>query len=876
MKKIISAFAFQTVLAFGLIHFNYSSSPKNNFVKGDGEEMEDGYVKQIHAKYANPTTGKIPSMGLMKAWNELTLRGLMPSPYSFSSNHDRSNAWSPVNDFFASIAVTKMCYDPQNTQTFYFCTGEGWYNADASVGTGVWKSTDGGANWSQLASSNNVKFQYCQDIAVHPTTGAVYVCTRNNGLMRSTDGGNTFHKLLGAGAGYGFNTNTAVDVEFTKNGGVFCTLGIFTNGGIFYSNTGDSGTWIHQTTGFPAFGTNRIEIATAPSNDSVAYAVAQNSAGYTVKGIYKTTDKGLHWDTLPNPGGNHQWAKKQAWYDLAIAVDPHNENVIALGGWGLWRSQDGGNSWMQLSHGKLDSLTYQYVHVDQHEIIFDGSDTVYFGNDGGIWQCTNFTSAFPGIYDRDYGYRVTQFYGLDISQTTGSNIVIGGTQDNGSLNMMSSGISPFTKLSGADGAYSSVNFLNDSLMYTNKNSNGTFRIHDYGVSNTRDTITNRWLTDADVDFINAMAMDVNDPNILYQASHKGLWRLKNANTVHLLDSAWEKCTMNYGDITAIGIAKDTANMVFIGRADGSIGRVAGADTTNATYAPHNCDLGSEMNNGYINCIYVDPANGNHVFCIQTNYGIKNIYETNNALADTVHWKAQDGDLPDLPVNWVFPHPSNANVCYIATDLGCFYTDSLAGDSTHWLPCSNGLANVRVQMFAYRDSDHQLFCTTHGRGMYQTTLSTAGPYNLTWAERGPLNVGGRTQTIMVDPNDPLHHKIWAGSVAGGLWETDDINTVPSVTGINYGIEQPTSSFSVYPNPVGNSGTTISFSSLNEKLSVYIFNAAGEMIQTLASNQYFVKGNNKLMWQPSSLLPNGIYFVMIKGTDRKEVKKVVVVK
>ena len=58
--------------------------------------------------------------------------------------------WTPTNDLFANIAITTICASPLATQTFYFGTGEGYGNADAIRGNGIWKSTDGGATWNQL------------------------------------------------------------------------------------------------------------------------------------------------------------------------------------------------------------------------------------------------------------------------------------------------------------------------------------------------------------------------------------------------------------------------------------------------------------------------------------------------------------------------------------------------------------------------------------------------------------------------------------------------------------------------------------------------------------------------------------------------------
>ncbi len=52
-----------------------------------------------------------------------------------------------------------------------------------------------------------------------------------------------------------------------------------------------------------------------------------------------------------------------------------------------------------------------------------------------------------------------------------------------------------------------------------------------------------------------------------------------------------------------------------------------------------------------------------------------------------------------------------------------------------------------------------------------------PSDIVWDERGPSNVGGRTRALMFDPNDPANKKVWAGSVSGGLWYTNDITADP---------------------------------------------------------------------------------------------------
>ena len=255
----------------------------------------------------------------MKAYRELKNRGFYNSNSTHFKTEESEEGWQQIDDFFPSLSVTRIAYDPNNTQIFYFCTGEGWYNADAVRGAGVFKSIDGGETWAQLTSTDTIIFDYCQDIVVHPVTSDVYVGTRSSGLQRSTDGGATWEKVLGFGVGS--LKNTICDIELTADGGVFASIGIFETDGIYFSPSGDAGTFVKQTTGLPGSGYFRIDMATAPSNANVAYSIYCNSSDYKVKGIYKTSDKGETWTEVNMPGGDDQLAASQAFPVLVGPVE---------------------------------------------------------------------------------------------------------------------------------------------------------------------------------------------------------------------------------------------------------------------------------------------------------------------------------------------------------------------------------------------------------------------------------------------------------------------------------------------------------------------------------------------------------------------------
>lgn len=862
------------VLAGGLLAAGCGRRADQGRAK-DGEDESASIIGAMefdHMREQDPHTGLIPSGAVMAAYRSLKARGFYAENVVPYKMQDETEGWQPVNDFFPSLSVTKITYDPNNTQVFYFCTGEGWYNADAVKGAGVWKSVDGGNTWAQLASTNNPDFDYCQDIAVHPATGDVYVATRSAGLQRSTDGGITWQKVLGAGAGA--SANSICDIDFTADGDVFTAIGIFATGGIYFSPSGDSGTYVKQVNGFPTGGIFRIKIATAPSDAGVAYAVTCNSSNYKIQGIYKTTDKGSTWFAINRPDNNYEFAAKQAWYDLSLAVDPHNADIVAMGGLNLWRSQDGGDSWQQISSGKLDSVLVRYVHVDQHEIVFQNSDTVYFTNDGGIWRCDNFSAPVPFIYNENTGYDVTQFYSVALHPFSGNNQVMGGTQDNGTPYCYNDGLSPFKEVSDGDGAFIAFHTDTPRIFYTAAEYRPVYRFTNGGYE-VPDTIANHYLLSGNMLFINPFIIDYNSPDVLYQGSSKGLWRLKHASTADSTD--WEKACNITGIITAIAVSVNVPNIVFFGRntSSGEIYRVDDAPDADSTLAPVNLDPLGELPSfplfGSIYCssIAVDPNNAAHLIITYSNYGVNSIWETHNALDAVPEWQSVEGDFPDVPVYSAALHPLDTGVCYIATEIGVFYTDHLSGASTQWIPCTD-FPVVRTDMVSIRRSDLQIVAGTHGRGIWQASLDPSGMNNdISWQERGPTNVGGRTRTLMIDPNDPSGKTVWAGSVAGGLWKTNDISAVPVTQEL---IVQP--GCNVFPNPAPSNGFTVILTpATGGNWRVALYDVTGRYIDEIMPETH-VSGNRTVTYMPRERLHPGLYFVVFVSGNTRIVKKLII--
>ncbi len=821
------------------------------------------YINHEVLMTRNPATGEVESH---KLWQYLLKQnGTMGQVKQHSKALFYPNTWTNVDDQFASLAVQRLVYDPNNTQTFYFCTGEGWNNADAARGAGIWRSTDGGVSWNQLSSTTSDTFYYCHDMLVHPVTSDIYVATRRAGIMRSKDGGQTWEQVLGVDNGS--LRNEATDIELTADNELVVCIGNFSTDGIYFSPTGNAGDWDHRMSGLPTT-VRRIELATAPSNADVMYCIPTSSVridSNRIHGVYRSDDKGMTWDTLALPGGNRDMARKQGWYDLIVKVSPDDEDFVLVGGLNTYRTLDGGKSWQKMFEGstreRRKDSSLQYVHVDQHEVVFKTSDTVLLGNDGGIYRCDDIKADTPFFYDINKNYNVTQFYACAIDAKAGSQFVIGGTQDNGSQGSTDHGISPFRKLSWADGSYCNIDHEDGDIFYTTTQYRRLYR-NNHGKI---DTLTNDNIVNDNTLFINPIEMDPNDPEMLYQLTNRGLWRLPNARTATADD--WEKACRTFGSFSAIGISKSSPNTVYLGRTDGGgLYRIDNARTSDDMVLPANCDPNSLLPSGYCRSIYVDPVDVNHVVTVFSNYGVESVWESFDATADFPTWMSHEGDLPDIPIRWVLLHPENKKVCYLATEAGVMMTTELNQTNTKWVPINDGLANVKVNMIRLRESDLTILAATHGRGLY--TGKIQDDYSIKWEERGPLNVAGRTRTMMFDPNDPSGKKLWAGSVSGGLWVAQDYDS------INTGFDVSPELFAVKygPNPVVNNTLTLYVDSETLRtLSVSWFTELGQEIR---SQTYSLKADRYEIEQSTTNMASGMYFLKLESEDFEEVYKIVV--
>lgn len=626
-----------------------------------------------------------------------------------------SPAWVPVNDFFSNLAITSISQNPANTQEMYFTTGEAYFNADGIRGLGVFKSSDGGNTWNQLASTTAGNFQYIYRVVVN-STGVVFVATYFNGLYRSVNGGTTFTKVLGTGLGItGASSNRCYDVDIASNGDIYATLS-----GSIHKST-NAGVTFGAAMTLPITG-SRIELATAQSDPNYVYAVLKSTAGNDVVGIIRSVDAGTTWTTRSEPVDADtgtpatDYSNGQAWYNLTIEVDPNNRDVLYTGALDIFKSTDGANAWTQISHW-YGGFGFQNVHADNHLIYFQpgSSSVIYFGNDGGIYRSINGTAATPTISYRGAGYRTIQFYGCAIHPTAGSHVHLAGAQDNGSHRFGTAGLGPTTTVTGGDGAFCHIDQDQPTYMFTQYVYNNYRRSTNGGTSFTNVNFNNNG------QFINPSDYD-NTANHMYGSEAAGKYMYWSNPQTGSTFTAVSIALFGSAEVSAVTCSDATQDLVFFGLDNGDVIKVSNANTATPTAT----DLSTGLPGSYVSCVALERGNENHMLVTYSNYGVNSVWESING---GTSWTSVEGNLPDMPVRWAIFNPNDGTQALIATELGVWSTDLLNGASTNWGPSNSGLANVRTDMLQYRTSDNLIIASTHGRGLFSTNISSPTP--VTW-------------------------------------------------------------------------------------------------------------------------------------------------
>jgi photosystem II stability/assembly factor-like uncharacterized protein len=638
---------------------------------------------------------------------------------------DGGATWTPLTDSQCSLAMGSVALDPVNPEIVYAGTGEQNFSGDSYYGCGVLKSVNGGQSWTEVGrsviTSAGTRRPRISRVVVDKftanTAAAIVFAATDAGLFRSASAGATWAQT---GGPIGAVTDIVAD---TSNTGVFYAAngelsGPSRNG--VYKTTDGGVTW---TQVFQQANAGRINLAISASSPQTVYAAVEDahnggSADGALLGIWVTTDGGGSWTprtaTSPSPMcGSGQ----QCWYDMVIAVDPTSAATVYFGGVSLHKSTDGAVSFTDIG---------QSIHVDHHGFAFHPTtpSTIFSGNDGGIFKSTDGGTSWTSL---NTNLELTQFYsGVSVSPTTATTI-LGGTQDNGTLQW--SGTDAWPGVLGGDGGFTALDQLTGSVAFaeTQWTANSGFsgpRRRDSATGSQFILKMNGINAGDRALFIAPLVMDPIRPRIVFFGTFN-LYRSGNSG------DAWSNIgstlTGTTGSIMAIGVAPSDTLSLYVGSSDGRLSytRDMGATWTTTT----------AVSGQPISDIAVDPREARTAIVTQSGFTASNkVWRTTDGGAT---WTNLTFDLPNIPVLAVVLEPASRDIT-IGTDLGVF---TLRNGATSWTPVVNGLPNVAVYDLVFDAPRSRLIAATHGRGMFSLDVTVSGLRGDVTGASGPDGVVG---------------------------------------------------------------------------------------------------------------------------------------
>ncbi len=661
--------------------------------------------------------------------------------------------WTLITGDLGTLTSGALAIDPQDPNIIYYGTGH--YVLDTPFGfygLGLYKSTNGGTNWTHYYTSAGFPEQIrFMRIIVKPGTGNnnILLAATDIGLYRSTNAGINWSVMNGTSGKH------CTDVIFSPDGSLAYCIGPESPG--FYEGTG----YMISTNGGANFTSrtdiiathDRSHLAICQSDPNRIYLITLKQVSCEMRGvIYKSINAGYNFSEVNykiftncnGTGGDaYQWN-----YDLCLYVSPVNPEIVFWGIKDLWRSTNGGSSFSSV--GGYSG----YVHADIHNLAFDPNDnngnTIYVGSDGGINRSTNlgsnWTNLNPGLSTQII-YRIA-------SSPSNPNIIVGGTQDGG-IQSKYSGILVWRDVLGCnDGANVVYSPFEPNIILGSVGNGGVYyKSTDAGNSfgGSIETPPGDW--GSHLDWIAAIAADPTQSGVWYTAKNL----TQSGNTTVKFYKSTNNGT-NWGNpissISAEGappqhivVSKNYPNLIYL--STGGFKSILPTGTPSSIYKTTNGGISwnqipTNESGGFpdrfISRLALDPATDELFVTVSGfNGSIEgHLFRTTN---DGANWRDMSGDLPDVPVNDIVIQAQGPGVndrfYIVGTDMGCFSCLELGNNQYNWFVSAGGLPNAIVTDLEYLPYWGKLRASTYGSSVWQLPIGIQS-YYVTGTDYIPIN------------------------------------------------------------------------------------------------------------------------------------------
>ena len=642
------------------------------------------------------TSGRINAIAVSPADPNLILIGAATGGVWRST--DGGATFNAVSDNHVDLAVGSIAFAPSNPSIVYAGMGD---KAQAYLGSGVLKSTDGGQTWTRISNSTLPSPGRISQILVDPSDAnrvsvAQLAFTESgvgfpSGFYYSTDGGVNWTK-----------TFSGLTRDLVRHPTEPNTLFLATQS---FAQTTTAGVWKSTNNGL-----NWTQIYTSPfafpSNIKIAVTTAAVDNLYVLVGdstaarLEVSTNGGGTWT---NKGS--AFDKGQFGYNCYLFVNPANPDIIYVGTRDLWVSTDGGTTYTNYTKNFTIAGGYTPTqsksHPDQHHFYISQSNPnlIYIANDGGLWKSTDGANSFQSL---NASLTLTMFVSLDMHPTDPTK-TYGGTQDNGTQKR--TGNVDWREFGTGDGGQTFVDPLDPSIVYITYVGNTIYRYGNNGDNFSATIGTNAVFQNDRVAFYPPFVGNEVDSNLYF-----GTYRLHISET---RGASWTRPAgtfdLTFGGIdvlSAIGVSRSNTNVIYTGSAQG---RAMVSINEGVSWT----DITNGLPLRFIKSIIVSPTDPNTAYLTVSGFGSGHVFKTVNAGAS---WTDISGDLPNIPTNTLLIDPNNPSVLYVGTDIGVFR--STVGGNT-WETFNMGLPPTIVTELDSQTSG-LIQASTYGRGAYELT------------------------------------------------------------------------------------------------------------------------------------------------------------
>lgn len=733
-----AAFSMQTyTAALQSIKKNIQAQPRNSFEHFDRDWTVEG---------PGNLGGRVNTVAYHPENTNIILAGYASGGLFRTENGGAD--WIPVFDEQLFLAIGDIAFDPNNPNIVYAGTGDPNISGFPFLGDGLYKSEDAGMTWRYIGLRDT---RIISKIIIHPTNsnqlfvatmGLPFEPTKDRGLYRSINGGESWEKVLFLGEETG-----VIDVVFdSQDPNILFAAGwdrmrnskvskSFGPGAKIHRSMDGGSTWEQLDHILPQDEQSRIGLA---SSQGVVFATYVDTS-HNHENLYRSYDKGTSWEIVHTSRSVAEALQGFGWYFGQVRVNPNNRDDITILGVASYRTKTGGSHWEVLTqYGAL------VPHVDHHDLVYHPSGKMLLATDGGLYESNDSGRNWMDIENipTSQTYRVAYNPHLP-------DYYYGGFQDNGSAAGHAEKINNWEQYNRGDG-FKTVFHPTEPQIFYSQYQRGGIEVTRNGGDSWMPAISGIVPSDRkgwDTPYI----ISPHNPNILYTGTHR-----MYKSTSGIIPS-WKIISEDLTDgpiydreqsISAIDQSPLFNKTLYAGTMDANVWKSEDEGTTWE-------QIQKGLPERAVTDIIASEDTENTVFVTYSGYK-DNDFSPHIFRSDDrgANWYSVVGNLPPLAINaLVVPKGYNHEILFAATDGGVY--GSLDGGD-QWERLGNNMPVIAVYDLIWNTGINTLVAGTFARSILSYPLEdiVEPPFNTISSVKDLLS---KEKPLLVFPN-PAQHQL----------------------------------------------------------------------------------------------------------------------